>query len=46
MIHLVSFFSSNNMKEGGEGTDFLKRLQEIENNEQQHDDFNQEVERF
>jgi hypothetical protein len=46
MIHLVSFFSSNNMKEGGEGTDFLKRLQEIEHNEQQHDDFNEEVERF
>ncbi|CAF2436445.1 unnamed protein product [Rotaria sp. Silwood2] len=28
--------------EGGEGTEFLKRLQEIENNEQQHDNFNQE----
>ncbi|CAF1175141.1 unnamed protein product [Rotaria sordida] len=28
--------------EGGEGTEFLKRLQEIENNEQQQDNFNQE----
>jgi len=44
------FFSSSsfiNVKEGGQGTEFLKRLQEIENNEQQQqDDFNQEVDIF
>jgi hypothetical protein len=41
---LVFFFSYLNIKEGGQGTEFLKRLQEIENNEQQQqDNFNQEV---
>ncbi|CAF1036738.1 unnamed protein product [Rotaria sordida] len=30
--------------EGGEGTEFLKRLQESEYNEQQHDDSEQEIE--
>lgn len=43
MIHCNLFFSSFNLKEGGEGTEFLKRLQEIETHEQQEDDFNQEV---
>ncbi|CAF5004658.1 unnamed protein product, partial [Rotaria socialis] len=32
--------------EGGEGTEFLKRLQEIENNEQQQENYNQEVHIF
>lgn len=32
------------LQESGQGTEFLKRLQEIENQEEQHDDFNQEVE--
>jgi hypothetical protein len=30
-------------KESGQGTEFLKRLQEIEINEQQQENFNQEV---